>query len=228
MSLCMYYFSQNEVISMRKLFLMFAIFGIILSALMFSFSNSTETIKATTKTTHKITKSNNTKNNSACNNVKKVQVSTRTQSVFEKRLFELLNNEKNRTYIASIAKKLHNGTLRNSCVYFASEALRKTGVSIPASTATTDDLTLKLQSKGFKKSTDLSNLLPGDICFTTLEIDKVRPAHTYIFMGWEKSGKHDYAYVCDNQVLEYGKLFHLRNINFSTDKTNAISYFMYK
>lgn len=71
---------------------------------------------------------------------------------------------------------------------------------------------------GWHQSKSLSELLPGDICFTTPNSEG-HFTHAYIFMGWVEQKKFDYAYVCDNQSYDYGTTLHIRNIkNTSRDK----------
>lgn len=148
-------------------------------------------------------------------------------------VYELLKNEVNQKDIFSAAIDLNNGTSANSCVYFASETLRRSGISIPKKVANTAQLIYTLKNKQWKKSINYRELQPGDICFTTDEKGNKEglPTHTYIFMGWVQEGNYKYAYICDNQAKDYeNKVYHIRNISVQ-DKINgnskeAFSFFM--
>lgn len=153
---------------------------------------------------------------------------SRNQSKVQTNLFNYLMDNDHRESTLKRAVELHNGITKNNCVFFASEALRRAGLTkLPNSVCNTLGLTNKLKSYGWKVSTDLSKMLPGDICFT--KSYGWGPTHTYIFMNWVNSSSYDYAYICDNQGHEpqYGNIYHKRNINFSTVKKDEISYFMY-
>jgi len=151
----------------------------------------------------------------------------RTQSTIGTNLYNYLMNYDNRQSVLNRAVELHNGITSNNCVYFASEALRRAGLTdLPNYVANTVTLTSQLRSRGWETSTDLSMLLPGDICFTTSY--GYGPTHTYTFMGWVSEGSYEYAYVCDNQGYDYGcNDYHKRNISFATPTKDALSYFMY-
>lgn len=158
--------------------------------------------------------------------VKSISNGQRTQSAIQTNLYNYLMNYDNRQAVMQRAVELHNGDYSNNCVYFASEALRRAGLSnLPESVANTRTLTSKLKAMGWKVSTDLSNLMPGDICFTTSY--GYGPTHAYTFMKWVDPNSHDYAYICDNQGNEYGNVYHKRNVSFATVEKDAISYFMY-
>ncbi len=75
------------------------------------------------------------------------------------------------------------------------------------------------------KETDYTKLQKGDICFTTVD-SAGSPSHAYIFMGWVKEGKTDYAYVCDGQTSDYDDTLHKRNLSVSTAKKDKIAFFM--
>ncbi len=126
------------------------------------------------------------------------------------------------------AVELHGGSLSNNCVYFASEALRRAGLTdLSESVANTRTLTNQLVSRGWQKSQNLDDLKSGDICFT-IDADGTGPTHTYTFMKWVDPNYHEYAYICDNQGNEYdGDPYHKRNVNFATASKDPISYFMY-
>lgn len=159
--------------------------------------------------------------------VTSISNSLRTQSQFQTNLYNYMMNNDNRESVMKRAIELHNGDLSNNCVYFASEALRRVGMTaLPESVCNTSTLTSKLKSYGWKLEYDLSKLLPGDICFTT-SVDCTGPSHTYIFMKWVYPNSFDYGYVCDNQGNEYGSAYHKRNIDFATSEKEALSYFLY-
>lgn len=158
--------------------------------------------------------------------VSSISNSKRNQSSLQVKLYNYLMNYDNRESVMKRAIELHDNDLTNNCVYYTSEALRRSGLDIPLQVANTTTLTSTLQSFGWKRDTDLSKLLPGDICFTT-EFG-FGPTHTYIFMRWVNEDYFEYGYVCDNQGDEYGNnAYHKRNINFATAEKEAISYFMY-
>lgn len=159
--------------------------------------------------------------------VTSVSNSYRNQSSLQVNLYNYLMNEDNRQSVWARAIELHGGDTSNNCAYFASEALRRAGLtSLPEYVANTVQLTQTLLSYGWKICNDLSKLLPGDICFTTSYGSG--PTHTYTFMKWVDPDYHEYGYICDNQGDEYdGSPFHRRNINFATATKDALSYFMY-
>jgi hypothetical protein len=134
--------------------------------------------------------------------------------------------------VADRANVLHGGNLHNSCVYYASEALRRIGVKLPDSISLIPPFIDELKKQGFKTSYNLKNLKPGDICFTTDESGVVggRPTHTYVFMGWDSPGV---AWIADNQLYDYGDVYHTRSIDFhylndQKDKPKeATAFFLY-
>jgi hypothetical protein len=149
------------------------------------------------------------------------------------RLFNYLSSDKNRKSVAKRASELHGGDLHNSCVYYASESLRRIGIKIPNSMSLVPLFINELKKQGFKTSYNLKDLKPGDICFTT-DVNGVfggRPTHTYIFMGWKSPGV---AWIADNQLYDYGNVYHARLIDFhylnnQKDKPKeATAFFMYK
>lgn len=145
-------------------------------------------------------------------------------SKLQNNLYNYFMNENNRESTMSRAIELHNGNTSNNCVYFVSEGLRRAGLTgLPEYICNTVQLTSKLQQMGWLKSKDLSQLRPGDICFTTNG-----PSHTYTFMQWINPSTYLYAYVCDNQGNEYGgNAYHKRNIKYATATKEALDYFMY-
>lgn len=150
------------------------------------------------------------------------------RSILHKNLYNYLMNDENRQSVMKRAVELHGGELSNNCVYFASEALRRTGVDdLPESVCNTVQLTGQLEKREWSTSTDFSKLRPGDICFT--KSYGSGPTHTFVFMKWVNPGKYDYAYICDNQGNEYdNQIYHKRNVNFATETKDPTVYFMYK
>ncbi|KHD36525.1 hypothetical protein NL50_08320 [Clostridium acetobutylicum] len=141
-----------------------------------------------------------------------------------------LKDSNHREENLSAAISLNGGKSENTCVYFASGALRNGGLMVPDATANTTELMDFLKSKGFKKHYDLEKLKEGDICFTSESGDKNEvPDHTYIFMRWVDSIHKD-AYVCDNQKKDYGDTYHKRNITYeakiNNEKKSRAIYYM--
>lgn len=152
-----------------------------------------------------------------------------SHSELQKNLYNyLMASEDNRQSVMNRAVELHGGVQSNNCVYFASEALRRAGLTdLAESVCNTITLTNELLSRGWTKSDNLDELKSGDICFTISYGNG--PTHTYTFMNWINPDDHGYAYICDNQGDEYeGDPYHKRNINFSTPTKDQLSYFMYK
>ena len=125
-----------------------------------------------------------------------------SNSYTQYKLFNYMSDEKHREDVHRTSIKLHGGITSNNCVYFASEVLRRVGVNIPLYTANTYQLERELLSKGWKKSTDLTKLKPGDIVFSG-------SSHAFIFMHWYDS---DYAYIVDNQKKVFSEVLHKRKI----------------
>lgn len=141
-----------------------------------------------------------------------------------------LNVTSNRRKNIDEAARLNNGSYTNTCVYFASGALRAAGLDVPKSVGNTTQLIEFLQKEGYKKYYDLNKLEPGDICFAAPSGNvSETPDHTYIFDKWTDSSHKD-AYIFDNQLTEYGSCYHVRNVTYKTvrnskSKSPAI-YFM--
>ena len=160
----------------------------------------------------------------------------REQSNIQNLLYSYLMDLNNRESVKDAAIKLNNGNQRNSCVYFVSESLRRIGLELPLNVCSTgkisvessndNNLSFQLSARGWMYCQNISRLLPGDICFTTLS-KAGRPTHTYIFKGWAVQGNEDFAYVCDNQSYDYGKTLHLRNIKNALKGKEAFYYFMF-
>ena len=130
------------------------------------------------------------------------------------KLFIYLSDHANGGSVGEEAFKLNSGEWHNACVYVVSEALRDVGCDIPVSVNRTEDLVKELEDRGFETCYDLTDLQPGDICFTTDEEGNAggRPTHTYVFLDWARSGEAD---IFDNQVYDYGDLYHTRYMELS-------------
>ena len=134
-------------------------------------------------------------------------------------LFKYMTDINNQMSVDNTAVSLHGGITSNNCVYFTSEALRRTGVNIPTSTANTYQLEDILKDMGFVYSYDFSQIKPGDIVFTN------NYSHVYIFMCWDKDG---YAYIVDNQGTSYGNLvLHRRKVFEDTAISDRSTHFFY-
>lgn len=134
-------------------------------------------------------------------------------------LFKYMTDINNQMSVDNTAVSLHGGVTSNNCVYFTSEALRRTGVNIPTSTANTYQLENILKDMGFVYSYDFSQIKPGDIVFTN------NYSHVYIFMCWDKDG---YAYIVDNQGTSYGNLvLHRRKVFEDTAISDRSTHFFY-
>ena len=81
--------------------------------------------------------------------------------------------------------------------------------------------------KGWEKSTNVNNLLPGDVVLTVggqfgQDRDGVLiPNHVYMFAGWSDRANH-IAWVIDNQ----GKYRHTRHTNAIPGGKSAFAYFL--
>ncbi|WP_125153855.1 Ig-like domain-containing protein [Clostridium rectalis] len=161
-------------------------------------------------------------------NIKELKKQNTTpHSKLQKNLCNYLMDNNNRQFTMKRAIELHGGDPSNTCVYFASEALRRAGLKdLDEQVCNTVTLTKELKNRGWSTSTDLSELAPGDICFTISY--GYGPTHAYTFMNWVNEEDYNYAYICDNQGNEYGNAYHQRNIDFQTSTKDKISYFMYK
>ncbi|WCM69633.1 cell wall-binding protein [Clostridium perfringens] len=114
---------------------------------------------------------------------------SRSHSYTQYKLFNYMSNEDNRESVHYAAIDLHGGETTNNCVYFTSEALRRAGVKIPLYVANTYQLERELLSRGWIRSTNTSDLRPGDVVFSGYK-------HSFTFMNWYDD---DYAYIVDNQ-----------------------------
>lgn len=153
------------------------------------------------------------------------------QTGFSARLAAYLTDPENGASVGESARRLNGGDWHNACVYVASEALRRVGCTIPQSTNYTPVLMRQLAERGFTRHTDLAGLQPGDICFTTDEAGKVDgiPTHTFIFLGWADADEME---IFDNQMYDYGSLYHTRQTGLSYFKDDparpkeATAFFM--
>lgn len=139
---------------------------------------------------------------------------------------------------------MDNISAGTDCVAFVSAALRDFDYNIYATVTDgitgnqtkEDTLVYNLFAAGFKKSKDLSQLRPGDICFTKPQYypgvelsnpytpdqrEGYFPNHSFIFMGWVNSSSTRYAWVVDNQGRR-----HKRNMSVAGNYT-PFGYFMY-
>ncbi|MGL5870043.1 SH3 domain-containing protein [Clostridium chrysemydis] len=150
---------------------------------------------------------------------KPVKLENKFHSAIQEKLYHYLLNSDNRKSIFKEAVILHDGNASNTCVYFASEALRRIGVDIPKYIAYTTKLEEQLVKRSWVKTSDLDSLEPGDICFAG-------EAHTYVFMGWADRVKH-IAEVADNQVYRFGDHYHNRGLYTGYDVTPTTHYYKY-
>ena len=101
------------------------------------------------------------------------------------------------------------GSSENTCVAFASAALRAIGIQVPNSMTVTKPFKEYLESDVNCVSVNNANdLMPGDLCFTEDHASfPTYPAHVYIFIEWRDLDSTADAMVVDNQ----GEI-HLRNV----------------
>ena len=128
---------------------------------------------------------------------------SRSHSYTQYKLFNYMSNEYNRESVHYAAIDLHGGETTNNCVYFTSEALRRAGVKIPLYVANTYQLERELLSRGWIKSTNTSDLRPGDVVFSGYK-------HSFTFMNWYDK---DYAYIVDNQKKYFDSVLHKRLVS---------------
>jgi len=144
-------------------------------------------------------------------------------------IYEYLNVEGNRTNLLKKSIALNGGSKKGLNVYLLSEILRANSYAIPSKTTTVKQLMDSLLSMGWKKNRNPTQLKKGDICFTTDMPGKIgSPSHAYVFMGWVKDGKTDYANICDGQVEEFGNILHKRNLSITTTQKDKFSFFLRK
>ncbi|MCX0400761.1 cell wall-binding protein [Clostridium perfringens] len=128
---------------------------------------------------------------------------SRSHSYTQYKLFNYMSNEDNRESVHYAAIDLHGGETTNNCVYFTSEALRRAGVKIPLYIANTYQLERELLSRGWIRSTNTSDLRPGDVVFSGYK-------HSFTFMNWYDD---DYAYIVDNQKKYFDSVLHRRLVS---------------
>lgn len=162
------------------------------------------------------------------------------QSVVQVSLYKYLSNRSNNEYLLKNAIKLNGGDKTDTCVFFIAEALRKQKEDIKASVCYTgrykgdiahnNSLIYGLLNDGWKIEYDVKKLMPGDLCFS-IDVKGNQggfPTHVYTFMGWEKPGSTEYAYIVDNQEKLYkGEFYHIRNIT-AAEPRDKFHFFMYK
>ena len=143
------------------------------------------------------------------------------QTVIGTKLSTYLNSTEHISSVLNAAVVLHGGNPTNTCVYFSSEAMRRIGVAVPVATANTGQYLNYLRAHAYISSSDIKNLTPGSICFTTNSWQG-QPTHTFAFMGWVADGDNTLAYVADNQ----GSSVHVRNMG-ATSATDAFAFSMH-
>ncbi|MGH4052981.1 MAG: hypothetical protein ACREVX_16920 [Clostridium sp.] len=143
------------------------------------------------------------------------------------KIFKYLDVEANRTTLLKKAVELNGGSQTGLTVHLLSEILRTNDIAIATNTTTVEKLMNSLTSMNWKKNTDATKLQKGDICFTTDMPGKTGvPSHAYVFMGWVKEGKTDYAYIVDGQVEEFNNILHKRNLTITTTTKDKFSFFL--
>lgn len=136
-------------------------------------------------------------------------------------LFSYLASSSNIISTLKGAVALHDGTTKNNCVYFSSEAMRRINVAVPIGTCNIQQYLKYLNGNGWSETKDITKITPGSICFTTNDSTGY-PTHTFVFMGWVNAGDHTIAYVADNQ----GSTVHTRSM-LATAQTDAFAFFMH-
>lgn len=144
------------------------------------------------------------------------------QSSYALTLGNYLDNTSNIQSVNATAVALHGGITSNNCVFFSSEALRRTGISVPTSMCNTGNYSRYLSGIGFVKNYEIDNLAIGDICFS-VNGSYGYPTHTYVFMGWVNPDDHTRAYVADNQA----GTIHIRSM-IQTTIHDAFAFSMHK
>jgi len=145
----------------------------------------------------------------------------RNQTVTSTRLSAYLTPAANVSSVLVTAIALHFGDPTNNCVYFSSEAMRRIHVYVPLATCNTGQYLSYFRSQAWISSSNIRELIPGNICFTTNGWNGY-PTHTFVFMGWVTDGNYTLAYVADNQ----GTTVHVRNMG-ATVETDAFAFFMH-
>lgn len=155
-------------------------------------------------------------------------INSRKQSSIQVSLYNYMASKANQNSVNASARKLNGGRRHNTCVYFACESLRRSGVRVPKNISNTKQFIGYLKANEWKVNYNLSELKPGDLCFTTNN-STGWPSHVYIFMAWAKKGSMDSAYIVDNQAHDYnGNVYHIRNVKKKLKDKDATRFFMYK
>ena len=139
-------------------------------------------------------------------------VPSNSHSYTQYKILQYMSNEENRESVHKRAIELHDGETTNNCVYFTSEVLRRAGVKIPLYVANTHQLERALLSLGWKKSTDIRDLKPGDIVLSGYK-------HSFTFMNWYDD---DYAYIVDNQKKYFHSVLHKRLVSIDDPVNDTI------
>lgn len=132
------------------------------------------------------------------------------------KIYDFYSKEDNYHKVETGVRKFYPGFRSNGCVAFMSECLRLCGYNVPKTPGIGGD-SISLVTKPFAhylehdlkfmRISNASQLLPGDVCFTTDAPGwPTFPAHTYMFAGWYSKSK-GLGYVIDNQAFT-----HVRNI----------------
>ena len=205
---------------------------VIVSIIIFSIFMNTSIMKPKTDVavSNSVTKKSNTISSpKPTATTKTTNASTIKPIVSPTNIYEYLNVEGNRTNLLKKSIALNGGSKKGLNVYLLSEILRANSYAIPSKTTTVKQLMDSLLSMGWKKNRNPTQLKEGDICFTTDMPGKIgSPSHAYVFMGWVKDGKTDYANICDGQVEEFGNILHKRNLSITTTQKDKFSFFLRK
>jgi len=205
---------------------------VIVSIIIFSIFMNTSIMKPKTDVavSNSVTKKSNTISSpKPTATTKTTNASTIKPIVSPTNIYEYLNVEGNRTNLLKKSIALNGGSKKGLNVYLLSEILRANSYAIPSKTTTVKQLMDSLLSMGWKKNRNPTQLKKGDICFTTDMPGKIgSPSHAYVFMGWVKDGKTDYANICDGQVEEFGNILHKRNLSITTTQKDKFSFFLRK
>lgn len=173
----------------------------------------------TSNVTKNVTKDNQKDGKETTKNVQPEELA------LNEKIAKYIQDKNNRNKSLKQAVSINKGSDKGVSVIFVSQLYRDNGYDIPKDTISTKGLLDELSKKNWTKETDYKKLQKGDICFTTVD-NADSPSHTYIFMGWVKEGKTDYAYVCDGQTSDYNDTLHKRNLSVSTPEKDKIAFFM--
>lgn len=190
------------------------------SGMVFSSCILSPTVAGFASTKKESTKINITKQ-AKVNNSKQ----TAYHSNLQEKMYKYMLSSDHQKSVRAECIRLHGGDRHNTCVYFASEELRRAGVDIPKSTANTTTLKSELSKRGWVRDNNIKNLKPGDLVFAT--VGGVT-THVYMFMGWADSA-HTIVYKVDNQSPTYGpREVNGRLVVGDRDKTIDKSSYFYK